>query len=431
MLILTSSHRQIPTRIIPKFTSFKPPQQLAKSQAPIPKLLEVKRPVEAESSTQSLTHHKSRHTRRDRSRSRSRDRHRHRRHDRSGSRDRERDERRSRHRDKDRIPTSKHQDRRHRSRSRDREHSHNEQKKQNTATPGGGEILPWDDGKSFSTLVWAFDRKGDPANITYGTIHRYSIPSYYRSGQGRIVGLPKASRIYQDKGDGKGLVLGDNGQGQGEYKRGSGGERRYLFAVPKGVKQLRVITEKADGSEVVGGEFERGLEYVPLSRAKKRKREGSDEEDEREAWGIRTILGTNPSLESRPKPDDEDLEYDTSASEEDELSIWGSSKVRQRTIELQRNVEANPSDVEAWLKLVVHQDDVLYSERVSGRRVTIAEKQSTAEIKMSIIEKALDKAEVGVDGKEKLWKCYFSIGESTWEYVEYQTLIEPLELTVH
>jgi hypothetical protein len=57
--------------------------------------------------------------------------------------------------------------------------------------------------------IFTIDRKGDLKNLEFGSIHRYSVPSFYRTGAGRVMGMPSHLRIDRDYGDDKGLILND------------------------------------------------------------------------------------------------------------------------------------------------------------------------------------------------------------------------------
>ncbi|KAA8568381.1 hypothetical protein EYC84_007417 [Monilinia fructicola] len=66
------------------------------------------------------------------------------------------------------------------------------------------------------------------------------------------------------------------------------------------------------------------------------------------------------------------------------------SSVKQKNMELSRRIEQSPSDINAWLSLIEHQDALLRAGD-DRRRITNAEIRSTADIKIHMYEKALDK----------------------------------------
>ena len=166
---------------------------------------------------------------------------------------------------------------------------------------------------------FSIDTKGDPANLIYGTIHRYSIPLYYRAGKGRVLGLPMNIRIIQDKGDGKGLVLGDTNDPELRKKRRGGPHPLAAIADGDSLRRLKVREVTNPGKD-----FEAGLEYISItSRKRKRKRgeaiddhdnESDDDNDVEisQSWTFDTA-GANTV-------DDKDLEYGPKPSSADRPS---------------------------------------------------------------------------------------------------------------
>jgi hypothetical protein len=140
--------------------------------------------------------------------------------------------------------------------------------------------------------------------------------------------------------------------------------------------------------------------------------------------GYRSIEG---KAKAEACPEDKDLEYVSESFTSDYERTEGSwnEVARQRNIELSQRVEVDPTNVDAWLELVNHQDDLIRDG--SGRRkLTSAERLSTADIKLSMYEKALNK--VGKSGgRERLLIGFMEEGSKIWEYVHYITRLEITE----
>ncbi|PWW79846.1 DUF1740-domain-containing protein [Tuber magnatum] len=367
-------------RVIPKFSSFKP----------LPKVV-TKEPEPAPSSTGG-EHPKRDKKERDHRRRRSR----------SGGRDRDRDGRRER--DKERNREEGRDKHRHRRPGR---HHYSEESgwREKTGSPMRTAIVAA--GKSRppspeATTQKAFysDTRGDPDNVTYGSIHRYSIPDYRRRGGGSVLGLSPEIRIDREAGDGKGLVLQ-------ERERRSGANTRKLFAaLESGVRMLRI---KKDGEGSTIKAFESGMDFVPLlggGRGRKRKtgdfeQGGSEGEDDhyRSLQGLKK-LGENP--------EDRDLEYASASGSEGDYVTTEGWEDRQKTVELARKVDADPGSADAWLDYINHQDTLLAT---GGRRTTVAERKSTAEVKLDILGKALEKC----PGNEELLVKYMDIAQVVWD----------------
>ncbi|KAK6497523.1 hypothetical protein TWF481_011929 [Arthrobotrys musiformis] len=378
----------------PQFKSFKPP---ASSGKPIPQFSSFKPSSTVKSEDSSRREHKSRGSERDDKERSRRDRsseRRHRHH--SSSRRHDDKDRHRRHRSRDREQSS-HRDREkrrhHRSRSRSRSPRRGKGDGKVTlrsTTVLDSEILPWD----TPNLPYQIDTKGDPHNITYGTIHRYNIPKYWRYGRDRIIGLGRSVKIESDKGDGKGLVVGE------AVGKGGGRLRGWTYAL-EGSRQLRV---KVAGDEESKG-FVEGWEFIELpGRGAKRKR--ADEEEWVAEMDYRSIEGMQKvqalSLE-------EGLEEVDSSS--DEAAAFDAD-VKERTIKLSRLVEAEPQNIDAWFSLMEHQETIVYGNKEKKRRkIRQGEKRSLDEVKLGVLEKAMTKNE----GNSRLQLAYMKIATGIWE----------------
>lgn len=214
-----------------------------------------------------------------------------------------------------------------------------------------------------------------------------------------MLGLSPEIRIDVGEGDGKGLILQ-------ERERRSGTNARKLFALESGVRTLRI---KKDGEDSTVRVFESGMDFVPLSggdRGRKRKiADFEQEEYEGEVDHYRSLEGLRKSGEN---PDDRDLEYASASGSEGDYITAGGWDDRQKTVELTRKVNEEPGSVSAWLDYVNHQDALLAS---GGRRTTMAERKSTAEVKLDILDKALEKC----PGNEELLVKYMDIAQVIWD----------------
>ncbi|RPB06131.1 DUF1740-domain-containing protein [Choiromyces venosus 120613-1] len=376
-------------RVIPKFTSFKPPAKIVtKEPEQTPSL------TEGEHSKRDRKEKDRRH-RRSRSRSRERNRDKDKDKDRDGRRENDKERNREEGRDRHRHRGSDHHPH-HSERSSWREKPRSPTR---TTVVASGKSRP-PSPEAAAQKAFYTDTRGDPNNVTYDSIHKYSIPDYRRRGGGSVLGLSPEIRIDREKGDGKGLVLQ-------ERERASGTNTRKLFAaLESGVKRLRI---KKDGVDSSGRVFESGMDFVPLfgsGKGKKRKHPDFEkEESEGEDNHYRSLEGLKKLGEN---PEDKDLEYaSASGSEGDYVTVEGWDD-RQKTMELVRKIDAEPKNVNAWLDYVNHQGTLLSS---SGRRTTVAERKSTAEVKLDILGKALEKC----PGNEELLVKYMDIAQMIWD----------------
>ncbi|KAI9849168.1 MAG: hypothetical protein M1837_005398 [Sclerophora amabilis] len=255
------------------------------------------------------------------------------------------------------------------------------------------------------------DKIGDPHILTYGTIHRYNIPLYYRSGGGRVVGLPKTSKIDRDLSGEQSVIIHDRSS------RKAGRREKYVFArnERKAIRKLRI--RPAHQIECI---LEPDHDYVALNTSrgvKRRKLSGSSyTEDGEESQHFRSIEG-KAKYETRPS--DEDLKYGSESSASDYEGVTLDSideSARRHNIELSRVVENEPTNIDAWMALI-RQQDVLFGANggQKERRLTSAERSSLADIKLSMYEKAIGKTANSKSNRQSLIIGMMEEGSKLWE----------------
>ncbi|KKK25769.1 hypothetical protein ARAM_002035 [Aspergillus rambellii] len=299
----------------------------------------------------------------------------------------ERDER-PRHHSKHQSRHRSHRDGRSRSRERRRDrkepHSRKEASRrglEHEQTPISRSAVrePSEDVKD----LYEVDLKGDKYNLIYGTIHRYSVPRYYRFGAGRVLGLPSNYRIDRDTaGENEIVVKPETWRTDSSKPKG-----KSLFS--KLDNQPTKLLRVRPTSFVDNADFSK--DFLPLKASRSRQPrddlEASDTEDDK--YGYRSIHGKlkhsediSSGLESMS-----DLESGGEGPRDD-LDM----EVKQRSAQLYRHIERNPTDVKAWLQLIGHQELVLRGSAKQSSSLTNAEQKSLADIKLSLYEKALKKS---------------------------------------
>lgn len=161
------------------------------------------------------------------------------------------------------------------------------------------------------------------------------------------------------------------------------------------------------------------VDFIPLNpvKGKKRKRSGTDRHDdfssENDDTHYRSIHGKS---KGQKEPIDEALQYvskSESSGSEAGIKLGHDDSARRKNIDLSRRVEQFPQDIDAWLALIEHQGGLLRGQD-DRRRLTNAEIRSTAEIKIHIYEKALDKV-THLRGRERLLLGLMKEGSKIWE----------------
>ena len=257
---------------------------------------------------------------------------------------------------------------------------------------------------------FVIDRDGDPENARYGSIHRYAIPAYFRQGAGAIVGLPKWYRIHRDGVFDKDLLVADRSTNHASSRE------KYVLS-HNGSKRLRHLRIRQVEPAVASSDAR--LDFIPLSagRDSTKLSDGSDQsESGDDVVDYRSIKG---EAKARDVPADEDLEFLSNSSASDSEAVHSNTLGESEAthgIELSRRVEANATDVRAWMDLINYQSTLLDIRSAhSGRRITTAQIQSTADIKLSMYEKALVGLGAKNAGRETLLLGMMEEGAKVWE----------------
>ena len=223
------------------------------------------------------------------------------------------------------------------------------------------------------------------------------------------MGLPRNLKMEKGRADEvDGIIMVDSRQSVGKREK-------YAFArnEKKGARLLRIKPVEEVGSEdllAANGDF------MPLSKPKRRRRSDSDSsmEGDYEKKHFQLIeMPAGPEI----KPEDQNLEYATeSDSEAEGRSIKIDEATRQEHVELSRQVDRDPTNLEAWLALINHQDAMLGLGKFEHRKITTAEIQSTAEIKISMYQKALQAEAAGgsLQNRERILLGMMKEGAKVW-----------------
>ena len=246
------------------------------------------------------------------------------------------------------------------------------------------------DTRDDSLQTFVVDKLGDPANLTYGKLHRYQVPSYRRSGYGSVIGIPSRFKIQRDKSSDNDLVI--SGDILHQSTRSDKNILGKVLHDPYGEVTIR--------RESLASQSENpNADYVPFSssRPKKRKladRRGSNDSQsstsaDESSVNYRSIEGKAKSL---GELEGSDLQYVAKASVLDNLTpsmIELEELSRRAAAALSQKLDIEPANGQLWIDLINHQDRNFSAEHHS--KTTKAEVSSTAEIKLSIYEKALNK----------------------------------------
>ena len=270
-------------------------------------------------------------------------------------------------------------------------------------------VSSWDATPELSVI----DTKGDPANLTYGALHRYTIPAYFRSGRGSVLGLLSRHKIDREASSEKKVVISTSWRDHSKQRRielwkANLREKQEMHIRPDR-HPASTSHEKADFlalKNTSSRERRQGLTRVPPESA------SSSNESESHYRSI------NGKAKPATRPEDSDLEYDSTTSmPEGEnpklLEIY--QRKRQKGVHLSRRVHEDPRSLDAWLDLIKYQDEDTGRSQYSSRtELTNAERISIADIKLSMYEEALGKI-TDRQAQERLVLGMMDEGSKLWD----------------
>ncbi|OHW90019.1 DUF1740 domain-containing protein [Colletotrichum incanum] len=301
-------------------------------------------------------------------------------------------ERRSRHETRHRGDRAKHRSE-HRHHHRQSSHSRSGER----AVVEKADFPKVPDEKAAESFFF-FDKKGDPLIRRYGGNDRSRVPIYRRGYHGRVLGSDGYLFIHRD-GPQERFSIRMPGEGSSTLRDRALFQSKVHRAKPKRIR----LWNEPNGNKPCDAEEE----FVPLSTSVKRRRNEVPESSGDERPSYRSIEGKAKAHEFS----DSDLDFDSDSQEEIDLDM--DNPLKQRSIQLSRQVKEHPENIEAWLELIKHQDVLLNAGQSLNREVTKAEVHSFAEIKISMFESALAQAKKPED-EERLLLGLMLEGSKVW-----------------
>ena len=258
------------------------------------------------------------------------------------------------------------------------------------------------------------DRKTDENNVRYGTPSRYTVPKYREAGRYGILGLSRDFKTAPELEPGRRLITNEH----------------FHPADQRGAKSLRVGLLRETGPVLVvaqkknDAEVEARKSYLPLSPYPSRKRrklndwrshaEGLPEsvpQDNNNYDHDPDESAAGQNLESLSTSSDPDSESEHTPSSD----LGGGNSARERHVHLSRLVNDDPSNINAWLALIQHQDLLLAETGGDYTRVSAdAQNHGHADVKLSMYKKALSKTK-GHPLQDRLVHGMMMEGAKVWD----------------
>ncbi|EMC92076.1 hypothetical protein BAUCODRAFT_38105 [Baudoinia panamericana UAMH 10762] len=263
-----------------------------------------------------------------------------------------------------------------------------------------------DSGEVFTDKHFIVDTRGDAKNAEYGSLHRYSVPTYHRIGYGRLVGAPPAAKLDREQSSTTQAVLTIDRQNQTDRPLRS---RSLTFP-----RERRIHVVARDGSDT---DIELQADYITLSQALLKRKRGSESPDASvEAVSYRSIYG---KATTRSEVSDNHDLSDLSELEGESRTTQAESQAREEHTALLRRTKDNPADANTWFALIDHQVSVVKPGRVD-EPLTAGERRTLAEIRLTIHEQALKHCK-DLSEREKLLLGMLEHGRIVWDAAKLET----------
>lgn len=248
--------------------------------------------------------------------------------------------------------------------------------------------------------VFIVDKRGDTKNRDFGSLHRYSLPSYHRTGNGYVVGTRPSVRIDQPASTQSEVVIRSIDRPRGERPA------RELLAKRSQPDSaaLRLNLPAAEDLPDVEEDF------IHLRSNLKRKRTSETPQVEVQTVDYRSIEGRT---ELNDQPDDEDLRY-ASDSDTDEARISTELETQRENAMLVKATKDDPKNADAWFSLIEHQSRLI-RPGVDPGSLSASEQRALADIRLSIYDRALKHVDKRGPGHDALVLGSIDEGSLVWE----------------
>ncbi|KAF2469724.1 DUF1740-domain-containing protein [Lindgomyces ingoldianus] len=241
------------------------------------------------------------------------------------------------------------------------------------------------------------DRKGDPANLKYGSLDRRQVPSYRRFGSGFILGVTGDRRIDRSLTTEKEIVLTPP-----VSNRKPGRLLTSKQAFKGSVQSTHFIKPDANV------EPNHDLDYIILPNTR-RGRCSSDT--------VLYPLGVEANYRSiSRKSDVEDSSDPDTRYDSDPGTDVVNPEVTERNTVLTKKTREHPESLQPWLDLADHQEAMMRMGRADfSAHLSGSDKRHLADIKISIYEEALKKIGTNRENRVQLQILLMTEASKHWD----------------
>ena len=231
-----------------------------------------------------------------------------------------------------------------------------------------------------ASLLFVHDLKGDALISQYDGVDRSKVPRYRRAGRGRVLGS-KGRLVLHHEGSRNVFSIRLGPDHESAKRRQDDLAARVAHFKSRTVRVRHVPTAKLDGP---------AEDFISLDNPRKRRRR-EESASEQESPNYRSIEGKAKEEDFL----DNDLDYGSDSSADVSSGPEAGSALQHKVTELKKHLEKHPDDIDAWLERLDLQDEILLQARDGPPELTEAERQSQADVKVDMIQKALRKVTSG------------------------------------
>lgn len=240
--------------------------------------------------------------------------------------------------------------------------------------------------------LYISDTEGDPQNIAYQRLHKYSIPSFHRVGYGNILGLDLRLKIDRSESTDDKMFIIDN------FARDRDRPRRALLKRQK-LHELPVLRAQENDALDLAEDF---VALAPAGYVQKL--ESSDDE-----------LASFKDIDRPQNVDEQTVKAHQTSISLSEVDL----RARQRNVKLFRDTKEDPTNIDAWIQIAQHQQ-YLVRPGADAQALTNSERRTLAELRITVYEKALKHfTDVSSSGHECLVLGLLDEASVAWSTEKY------------
>ncbi|TKX19603.1 NRDE-2-like protein [Elsinoe australis] len=246
--------------------------------------------------------------------------------------------------------------------------------------------------------LFLVDRTGDLKNLTYGSLHKYSVPRYHRQGYGKILGLDTGYRIDRDASSTTEVLV------ERLASRKQSQSRRVFSKIPNNLYEHKWKFVRSNEDIPDPGD---DRDFLLLAKPGNKKRKRGSELPDAEIVDYRSIEG-----KAKPATDERSNDSDLMSDASDNEDFDGEKYARQQNVALMKQTQKVPRDREGWEALIEHQSRLVRPD-TDPENFTCTQRRTLADMRLGLYEKALQV--LAEDDRETILEAMLTEGSKLWD----------------